>query len=565
MKDSTAEKSKRENGPPEKSMTENELAALPREIPTPAKNDGKAPAGRAPLVLAVLAALFIASRCLGILALPVYFDEAMHIYYAKQALAGDWLAGLRIGKWLTMQAYGIYFGFFPDTLLSARALVVCIGLANLLLVFRVSRGEGADASFRRGVYGALTYAAAPYALFFDRLLVADQLQFLLYSLVIIASFHHMRRASLFSGTALAALLCLCPLFKYSGYFLTGAPLLIAALAPGDEPPGRTENFKSFKTGLLKRLTRLAPVYLAAAPVLLTFFKFGRVEGEGAFTATSNWWCMPFLETYALEDARKIGVIMWKMLSPQFCALLLGGAAAVLLLPGGARAKRRMLAYALLALAVLAPYALFSFTCMPRYVFPAFAGICALSAEVMDALGGALESRFPASRRGYWAAVLPLAFLGAPACSSALLLAQPEGFDYCPEIAMQYFHSHTAGHGVKETAEFLGRLADEEGGRIAVLCPAGENLMHQGLEMYPRELGPHVQIRLYAGKHEGLARAAARLLKTEKRVYAPLNLQTSGYVFFKRLIPARFQVRQVWCTGRPGGNEGFIVWRLEAKR
>ena len=60
--------------------------------------------------------LFLLTRLGTISTIPIFIDEAIHIECARDAVAGDFAAGLEIGKWLSIQSLGLFLRVFFDNL-----------------------------------------------------------------------------------------------------------------------------------------------------------------------------------------------------------------------------------------------------------------------------------------------------------------------------------------------------------------------------------------------------------------------------------------------------------------
>jgi 4-amino-4-deoxy-L-arabinose transferase-like glycosyltransferase len=198
------------------------------------------------------------TRLHNLTALPGFFDEAVHIRWAKLVWALQPFHAASDGRLLNIWAYAAFFPFGAG-LFVARAVTVLAGLLGFAALLKL----GQRLFSRRAVWLAgLIYVAMPYALFYDRMALADSFAAPLLTLALLAATQaseagrRPERARpplwpLVAGALLAALI----LTKLTDLLFAPLPLLVLLLHPRGEPRGRA-------------WARTATIYGAAALVLL---------------------------------------------------------------------------------------------------------------------------------------------------------------------------------------------------------------------------------------------------------------------------------------------------------
>lgn len=188
----------------------------------------------APQLAVVVALLLIAffTRAHDALAMPAFNDESLHIRRSEIVWRFDDPVSFTAGKLLGYYWLGA-FGFDRlDALHGGRlvyALAVLIGAAATYRVGRALFGHAV------GALALLFYATAPYLVFYERMILADQLAAAFGMLAVWAGIRLARRPTRRIGALSGALVSLAILAK-----LTAAPFALVSLVAiwtlGERPP-----------------------------------------------------------------------------------------------------------------------------------------------------------------------------------------------------------------------------------------------------------------------------------------------------------------------------------------
>lgn len=129
-------------------------------------------------ILAILA-LYLLSRLLFLTRLPIFFDEAIYIRWSQQGLkGGQFLISLLDGKpplhiWALMP----FLAIIKDPLLAGRLLSVVAGMFSTVAVIMIGKEL---VGWRLGLISGLFYVLCPFALWYDRLALAEALMLALW-------------------------------------------------------------------------------------------------------------------------------------------------------------------------------------------------------------------------------------------------------------------------------------------------------------------------------------------------------------------------------------------------
>lgn len=177
----------------------------------------------------VLLGLYFTTRLINLTLLPVFTDEATYIQFA-QAIGQDLFAPLRIGvsKFTHTWLAAAFLVLPGDPLRSTRWTSVFAGGLSLLGIYFIGRQIY---SRRVGIIAALLYLISPFALFHDRMLLADVtlntfgVYTLLFSLLLI------KRDCLADVLGTGLSMGLGMLSKLPGVFFLSIPLITSLLIP----------------------------------------------------------------------------------------------------------------------------------------------------------------------------------------------------------------------------------------------------------------------------------------------------------------------------------------------
>lgn len=181
---------------------------------------GELSGGQFRLLAGCILLLSLGLRVVGTMRLPLFLDEAFHIYWAQRVLAGDLFIGFEHNKWLYPVALAVFQPLGPEGPWLARIVSALAGVIGTAAVI----GLGRELSDRRaGLIAGLLYALLPMMVFHERQALVDPLlaMFTTLALLLIVRLTHRPRL----GTA--ALLALA----LSGAYLTKAAALPYLVLP----------------------------------------------------------------------------------------------------------------------------------------------------------------------------------------------------------------------------------------------------------------------------------------------------------------------------------------------
>jgi len=120
-------------------------------------------------IIAIVALLGL--RLVGLLNLPLFVDETLHITWTKQLLAGGGVQdAMNVGKVLSIWLWAPFVALPIDALLSSR--LTGIVAAAISAAALISAG-GTLHSRRAGLLAALAYLLLPYSFFYSRIALTD--------------------------------------------------------------------------------------------------------------------------------------------------------------------------------------------------------------------------------------------------------------------------------------------------------------------------------------------------------------------------------------------------------
>lgn len=496
--------------------------------------------------------LFLLTRLGAIDTIPIFIDEAIHIESARDAVAGHFAAGLKIGKWLSIQSLGLFLRAFSDSLFSARFLIVLVGLANLILLFFLGGSYRNTSSFTRGIFSALLYVLTPYALFYDRLALVDQFQTLLLAFIIFFSIRITRRPAFFDLATLCLTLTLAPLFKFSGAIFGIVPILIVIQL-------------SKAASLRQKLLKILPVYLVYAPLLILFgLRYAPHSEMGkkmlqSFSGTDIW-------SLFAHNCREFALLCWKMLTPGLCLLLVLGFVAIAVFSKSAGSRKYAWATVSIMVVLLLPFMIGVQVWFPRYFLPVLIPVCMLGGQATEFILSSLQRCLSGSRLRLASNAILLIFFADPAVSSVRMMAYPQGFNYYKIIELQYFSAWPSGYGLKETVSFLRDLSEKTADdQILVLRSSRWDHPLHGLDVYQGELGNKVtRLTLQSWNINTVSEPIDKVLTIGKPTYLLFN-KAYPYPGDKEIISRikqDFIIHECRHFLKPGGKPGLCVWRLE---
>ena len=482
-----------------------------------------------------LVAVYLITRLRNLLILPVFADEGTHILFAHGALDGNVLSGMWAGKWLTIQIMARFVALPFDDLLMARLVSVLIGIAIIACIIKLG---SLLHSLRAGFIGGALYVIFPYALFYDRLALADTYQTLTGCIIAIISIYFVRSQARKQRMYALLLLAAVPgaiLIKLTGLVFMAIPLAaVIAFSPWRE--------------WRRRIVLILPS-IAASLVVLAVLIWRGMTSELTEKGTIQTPIIDLIQT-------NIGLFsswFWTLLTPPLFIL---GAASILFLL--IRWRSRSVWFLLMLVVIdIIPFIIHAEVWFPRYVHFALVPIALLIAlcavQVLQNWPARMEKlRLPGLI--FTTALLviwPLNFF-------ASFTSHPELTPLPDVLESQYITEGPSGYGVREVAQYLEQLAERE--PINVLRYNYWGPPYTGLDLYVK---PSDRIALYVlgDLPESLARLAE--LAAERPSYFIVNSGTSGGDRnFVSWASAVVEPRLVFHFSRPGDLTGMEVWALD---
>ncbi len=210
------------------------------------------------MLLALLVAFFLGSRLFSLLKMPVFIDEAIHIWWAREIHGGTIAAGFLEGKWLSIVLMSLSLVAPGDDLWLVRFTAVLAGLLTVVAIILTGRSLF---SMRVALFATLLYLVFPFALFYNRLALADGIVAAFGAWVLYISIKTVRLTRGGYSVILALLLMLSMLAKFAGVlFFVIPPLAVLMLFPRNR----------WKTGI----QRILPAMLSGFVTFLAVFLVG---------------------------------------------------------------------------------------------------------------------------------------------------------------------------------------------------------------------------------------------------------------------------------------------------
>jgi 4-amino-4-deoxy-L-arabinose transferase-like glycosyltransferase len=383
-----------------------------------------------------LGTFYLASRFFHLDALPMFLDESIYLFWARRIVTdGRIWRPLADGKSLQTWILALVVPWVEDPLWWGRAVSVAAGAVGMWAAWALGRRLRDEWA---GIVAASLYAICPFALFHDRMVLADVFLSSAAALTLLGSIALVDRPSPRRAILLGLALAACVLSKVPGLLVFTTPLLAAALS--QRAPGALARGLALAYGIA--------VTLSAFPVFY-FFRYAHWVQERASLSEGE------LDPSAVFG-RNLGTVtgwLWTYWTP---ALLVIGVVA-LVMAAIQRRRAEMLLGACAVVPILAFVSL-SKSWFPRYVFLATIPFLVLVAISLARAFGRVRAWVPRAKWGI--AVLAGLFLVAllrPAFDFAWpLLKRPEMAPFPPVDRFQYVEGWTAGYGRTEVARALRR-------------------------------------------------------------------------------------------------------------
>lgn len=421
------------------------------------------------LTLLGILAVLMWLRLFNILLLPIYYDEALHLGRAQQALAEHTvLIGTEGGKYLVIWLQALTLAFAQNDLLAARVLSSIIGLLAGIGCYLLARHlyERDDVA----LVAVVLYAISPFVLFFDRMAMADGLLSALGIWSCLLSLLVVRQQRWWQAAALGIILGMASATKLNGLLFLAFPLLAAWLWRDGRPLRRV--LPTVLVAWVIAVLWLLPSLLDFAPQYHSIIERSWLESAEKDIS---------LSTRLAHNLDAIGTTLWTYLTPPILILALAEALRAL--------RQRDKASYFLALAALITPAFFFLTAgvdkfHTRYILPAFPLLLIMAARGILALVDWLckhTSRLVSGLRiGLLAGIVLLCSMPALRFDY-LLVTDPPRAPWISKDHSLYVTGPLAGYGVLDASAYLRGQADELG--LIIVVKRTDNTKRTGAWAY----------------------------------------------------------------------------------
>jgi 4-amino-4-deoxy-L-arabinose transferase-like glycosyltransferase len=425
------------------------------------------------LVGSLLVTLFLASRLINLLALPIFNDEGMHISRAQQMLAsGRFLHETLAGKFLHIWLLTLVVPWAQDLLMAARVLSVATGLASGIATLYLAHTLWPQQNLTWTT--ALIYLFSPLALINERMALSDSLLTALTTLMLILSIRFVRQPGKTTGYALGFCLGLVYLTKLNGLIYFAVPILAFILLRD----------RGHSAQVLIR-----PYFVAFLVALPTAIEFPRQFFSVAVRSTLNplgpqipasaWGLYGLGETWL----DLIAYVTWPVLLLATMRLLYG------------LRSREQVAILLAVLLVMTPafYILLARDVWySRYLLPMIPLLVVLAARTLTDLASLLAQNTRLGHRHAWLTALCLFALLPSLAFDYQLITDPSHTPFTPVDRWQYITGWASGYGLAETVAWLQQKAAEKGAFV-VITDIHSGPTQEGLRIYLGDDEPDIRL------------------------------------------------------------------------
>lgn len=425
----------------------------------------------------VLLSLYLASRLVGLMALPMFLDERIHLRWAYWIEQGRRLrVPLLAGRGLSVYLLAGIAPHADDPLRAGRLLTVAIGLVTLVAGHRLALRLTGD--HRVADLTALFYIACPFTLAYDRMVLTDAFLSAFTALTLLLSVRVAEEPRWGTGAALGAAIALGILSKATGLLLFAVPVLALVLVARTRRPA------------------LGPVTLAFAlasavvayPLWLFFRKTDELVGAIGLRESET--------SFSGNAAANLGLAaewLWAYWTPALVVLALAGLAVAIVTGKG----RRAAFLALLAVGPTVAFVTVSGIWYPRYLLFTTMPLLPLSAwgfvGAIDLVRerGRLSAR-PAAGLALAALVLVLA---SAARFDLALWTDPSRAPFPALDRFQYVTGWPSGYATRDSVAFLRAQRESHPHGLLLVTPGPSTTASAARLLWARD--PGVEVRYVA--------------------------------------------------------------------
>lgn len=458
----------------------------------------------------------------------MFIDESIYLYWARRvASEGRLWRPLADGKSLQVWVLATVVPWVSDPLPWGRMTSALAGGAGMWAAWAIGRRlEGP----RAGLVAAGLYVVCPFALFHDRMVLADVFVSSAAALTLLASLWMVERPTPSRGAVLGLAMAACALSKIPGLLFWAIPLLTAiALAPR-------------KAGVPRAVATAFGVaaVLSAFPVWYFFANSAQVQEQAANSDVGG----PL--AVAPPNLTALAGWLWAYWTPGVVAVF-----AVVVVVALLQRRRADLLLAAVALWPPAAFALLSRSWFPRYVFASTIPALVLTALALSRLTG----RTRGLRRGWVLRLAAAAALLVPALRFDFsLLTRPDHAPLPAVDRLQYVEGWMAGYGRMETARALAEALRQSPAGIVVGVGGGSRHAWRPLHLLLRARfmnEPRVEIAVMDPR-DPQARAALSRRAGSRPAYVAVGLDGG-------LAPVG--ARPLLVDRRADGSAATVLYRL----
>jgi len=425
----------------------------------------------------VLLSLYLASRLAGLMALPMFLDERIHLRWAYWIEQGRRLrVPLLAGRGLSVYLLAGIAPHADDPLRAGRLLTVAVGLVTLVAAHRLALRATGDC--RVADLTALFYIACPFTLAYDRMVLTDAFLSAFTALTLLLSVRLAEEPRWSTGAALGAVIALGVLSKATGLLLFTVPLLALVFVARTRRPALGPLALAFAVGST----------VVAYPLWLFFRKTDELAGAIGVRESET--------SFSGNAAANFGLAaewLWAYWTPGLVVLALAGLAVAIAAGKG----RRAAFLALLAVGPTVAFVTVSGIWYPRYLLFTTVPLLPLAAW---GLVGLLELVRARARLGPVAAgVLTAASLIVvllPALQFDLALwTDPSRAPFPALDRFQYVTGWPSGYGTRDSVAFLRTQRESHPEGLLLVTPGPSTTASAARLLWAKD--PGVEVRYVA--------------------------------------------------------------------
>lgn len=404
--------------------------------------------------------LFLITRLVNLTSFPLFVDEGRHIIRAQITLTEDPLIGVKYLKGLYVWLVAAALPFFDDRLLAARLVTVLVGLGCAFVCYLLA--EMLYPRRRLGYLSALFYLLCPFALFFDRLALTDNLLALLMGLSILLSVQLWRTPTFKWAVLLGIGFSLAALTKFYAFLYYISPILLGFALDKKIGWRKIGPLLAVSYGITL-LVSLPMVIIGQESFWRRVLRWNNHVSEISTTSTTPGFLDSFWQNFSLA-------LDWLAIYLTWPFLLI-----VLLTTVMIVVKRAKIGYVLLIL-ILIPIVTFSLFIdgwFSRYLLPVIVPISVVVAWGIDTLAGLALTVWPKlSRQGL--ALMVFFVAGIPALVfDYTIIFKPADAPLPQADRGDYIEGRFSGYGLKESAQIVEQMLEQYPELILL---RGSNLM-----------------------------------------------------------------------------------------